>query len=377
MSAQNQAGNTPAPIAVPHAVLETVVNETPFIETHFRCMGPGRSFYDVIVIKGTFDLEAGLLMAADVQVPPQLSDDYWDNDNPETSSLKAADDLELYKPSTDILVVGSVHSFEGKPRKEWTGQLRVADGKQKLLIDKTLRFTGPRQWRHGLLSGWTLSDPIETTAVPLRYELAYGGYWINPKQADPDLAREVYAQNPSGSGHFGKSHDIGKAYPGPQIEHAKRISASNHSHIPGCFGAIARFWQPRLKHAGTYDDKWLKQFHDSAIPDYPDDFDPRFYQSAPHDQITRDYLRGGEQLQLAGVFGDKRDNTYQLPKLSLTVTLLTHDAKTHITDLNLDTVTVDLDARKVYLLWRIALPHHTRIYHAAIEVSPHPQGQTA
>lgn len=356
---------------IPAPVLETVVNRTPFIETHYRCMGPRCRFHDVIVIKGTFDLDTHPLTAADEQVPHQIYDEYWDDDQAEISSLKRSDDLELYKPSTDILVVGTARSLEGKPRTEWAGMLRVNSG-SKVLIQKILRLTGPRFWKYGLLTGWTLGAPEPATAIPLRYELAYGGYWIDSKEKDAALARQVYTLNPSGSGHFGKSHDTSQDYPGPQISlHNKSIDASNRQYPPGGFGPIARFWQPRLKYAGTYDNKWLKQFNDSAIPDYPDDFDLRFFQSAPHDQITPTHLHGGEEIQLAGLFGDKQGIAAQLPTFGLLATLVNDQNETLQRECKLDTVTVDLDTQKILLLWRLALPHSAGVRHATIEINHH------
>jgi len=36
-----------------------------------------------------------------------------------------------------------------------------------------------------------------------------------------------------------------------------------------------------------------------------------------------------------------------------------------------DTVTIDLDAQRVHLLWRIALPHEQGVQHMTIGVVPH------
>ncbi|WP_430393727.1 DUF2169 domain-containing protein [Burkholderia multivorans] len=43
-----------------------------------------------------------------------------------------------------------------------------------MVIDKGLRITGPRSFRKGW-RGWKLGDPEPATAVPVRWEQAYGG----------------------------------------------------------------------------------------------------------------------------------------------------------------------------------------------------------
>ena len=43
------------------------------------------------------------------------------------------------------------------------------------LLDKHLRFTGPRQFHHSLVGGWQLSEPQPATSVPLRWKYAFGG----------------------------------------------------------------------------------------------------------------------------------------------------------------------------------------------------------
>lgn len=352
---------------IPDTVLQHVNNFTGFPEFTFDKLGKARQLHDIVILKGTFDLNDGVLTQAETQCPPVFADEYWDEDASEVSSLRMAGDVLLYKPSTDVLVTGTARHFEGKPTKEWAGMLRVVDSAEKILLQKMLRFTGPRWWQYGLLSGWRLSDPEKTTAVPLRYELAYGGYWINPKETDPALAREVYKPNPSGSGHFGKSHDTRQTYTGPQIRFpSKDITASNYDYVPAGFGPIARFWQPRLKLAGTYDDAWLKAVKESGIAYYPDDLDLRFFQSAPADQITPAHLNGDEWIQLAGVFEEMLGINMQLPCIQIDAILQNEAGQVFKDGMKLDTVHIDLDLRQVYLTWRLCLPQHAGITHAAL-----------
>jgi hypothetical protein len=50
-----------------------------------------------------------------------------------------------------------------------------------------------------------------------------------------------------------------------------------HRPSPAGFGPIACHWQPRVGFAGTYGDAWVA----NRLPLLPDDFDDRFFQSAP------------------------------------------------------------------------------------------------
>jgi len=53
---------------------------------------------------------------------------------------------------------------------------------------------------------------------------------------------------------------------------------------------------PRFNSAGTYDQRWEEQ----RAPYLPDDFDERFYQSAPEDQQIP-YLQGRERVVLVNL----------------------------------------------------------------------------
>ena len=60
---------------------------------------------------------------------------------------------------------------------------------------------------------------------------------------------------------------------------------------------ICAHWMPRRQYAGTYDARWEQ----SRAPYLPADFDPRFFQVAPADQVVPGYLTGGEPVELFGV----------------------------------------------------------------------------
>ena len=255
---------------LPHPVLKNLHNSTSLPHFQFMDMGQGRKFYDVIILKASFDLRDGVAQLSAKQAGPCLVDAFFNEDEPEYASMKAAGDTVLHKPFTDVYVTGTVKTYQAKPQTSWHGLLRVRRGKE-LLINKTLKFSGPRQWSHKSKEEWRLSKPVLTTTVLLQYELAYGGHYLDPQQlkkqkgpqADKDLslATETFPANPAGSGLFGPTdsllttgsptHDPKQTYAGPQIEwETGSIKSSTDIDFkklqPAGWGPIARWWSPRV-----------------------------------------------------------------------------------------------------------------------------------
>lgn len=358
---------------LPPQRLQHVRNATPFPHLQFDKMGKGRRFHDVLVVCASFVLDNGRLQPAATHRGPVLADQNWDENNAALSSLRCATDVLLRKPGSDVYVTGSARSLHDQPGRDWPALLRVARGDQ-VLIQKTLRLTGPRRWQRGLL-GWSLSAPEATTTVPLRYELAYGGWWYDKGDAT-DATPHTYEENPSGSGWFGSAdprqdprarYAHGQSISAPQIEYLDApIRSANRRHRVAGFGPIARHWEPRYRHAGSYDATWLTQFQREHIPDYPSDFDERFFNYAPDDQIVHAGLVGDEDLQLAGFFAEVPAVSARLPHIWLeALCRTTHGTETRQT-LRLDTVHVDLDAMQVHLTWRLVLDQEFNIVAAEI-----------
>lgn len=347
--------------AIPSPRLQHVNNQTPFPHLQFDKMGMGLRFHDVVVVCASFVLDNGRLQTADVHRGPVLADHVWDPDHAALSSLRCATDVVLTKPGSDVYVTGTVSSLDAKPRREWHALLRV-ERDDRPVIHKVLRFTGPRRWHAGW-AGWALTDPQATTAVPLRYELAYGGWWYERGNA-PDALPRVYEDNPSGSGWFGTNrrhhprarYAPGETPPAPQIEYLDDpIRGINRRSRVAGFGPIARHWTPRRRFAGTYDAAWLERFRRDPVPDYPADFDCRYFHYAPADQVIAAGLRGDETVQLAGVFADRPAVCANLPHRALTAVCHPRNGAAIREDLRLDTVHVDLDTRAVHLTWRLVL----------------------
>ena len=359
---------------VPDRHLQDLDNQTDYQAFVIDRMGPGRRFQDIITVKASFDYAEGRCSATDEPTPLALTDAYWDEAHAEVSSLRDASDIELVKPGTDVLVFGSARNRDDAPVRQWQGMLRVRDG-EHIRVQKTLAFHGPCRWQYGRLKGWRLSEPAPTAAVPLRYELAWGGHWRDAEGGAADPALRMHPGNPSGSGFLPPRGGDREDRAGPQImlPGSWPRQANDPRITVAGLGPLARFWQPRAQYAGTYDDAWHARFHaaDAAgqLPDYPADYDARFHQSAPPDQIATPHLRGHESIELPGLTADLDGSLFDLPGLGIEAHL-TGRLPPRTERLALDTLRIDLDARQAHLTWRLVLPREAGVTNARLNVVP-------
>jgi len=178
--------------------------------------------------------------------------------------------------------------------------------------------------------------------MPIVYDRAYGG--SDEKGSE--------ARNRSGMGYTSSANHDFEGAPGPNIEFPKElISSLSDKPTPAGLGVISKHWEPRLSYAGTYGDEWLeKQF-----PLLPPDFDTRFFQSVTQDQwVSRPH--GGEAVAIQGMTAEGVLR-FQLPSCDLNLRLCYRD-RTEERLMELDTILVEPDDRRVVLTWRAAADIH-------------------
>ena len=315
---------------------------------------------DVLVVRGTFDLgsDGNPMRLAAVQTPLQLGDEHAGDLEHDVlgAVLKSEGDLVAGKSGTDIILSGHIHSPHSKPAKEWIAGVRVGS------LSKGMRVTGPRNFKRTLL-GWKITEPAPVTSVALDYRLAFGGRMVVP---DAISGTAVYfGSNPAGIGWLPTGRDMQglswrekrqlralirakRSLPAPQFEdHAHPISKPTERPAPEGFGAIARWWQPRVKLQGTLDKKWESE----QYPDPPDDYHPRFTHSAHPDLISLTYLQGDEEVILAQCVPEPKVVT-ALPGIAVQAMTVFANGVHQIRPLALDTVRIDLDKRTCTVLWR-------------------------
>ncbi|MGN8258692.1 DUF2169 domain-containing protein [Pseudomonas sp. SMSB3] len=340
-------------------------NLTPFDVKCFSALAPDGQEHPVVAMKVGYRLEPiegclgrfRVIVIDDKPLPLCMADTYYAETD--SSSLLEESDLAPFKPLCDVIVVGNSYAPAGQPAEAWEAGIRITSTRPRqvladppppkrapgvyltadqlqvhqeqvlevrrrnreqqtpqLLLDKTLRFTGPREFRLGLL-GWQLTRPEPATRVPLRWERAFGGTSLiaNPQyghitDAPEYLLNEVCFSNPLGCGwlehhheklHYEQTGDRLTSLPAPQIEHLDTLIerplrslhpcgplnaqamaevATSYGCIPAGFGIVGRAWAPRLALAGTYDESW----EESHWPGLPLDFDFAYWNGAPIDQ---------------------------------------------------------------------------------------------
>lgn len=346
---------------LPPPILSDVLNGTRFPHDASQKMAKGRLFCDVVTIKGTFALGRGELALADEQIPPSFADTYHDRTDASRSSVERPGDVHLAKPGTDVIVTGTAHAPGGRPTFRWACEVVVADGARPLL-DHRLVASGPRRWERRAVRGWTISDPEPATSAPIRYELAYGGHVTRPDPRTGAAVTTVHRENPSGTGVFDEEAlEPSSTPPAPRWELAGHpVVAMNRDSPLAGLGPVARMWAARLRYAGTYDDAWRRRVRDDAargvVPDYAEDFDPRFFHCAHPALITPAPLRGDEAFVLRGLCEASAELSFRLPAVRPRAEVLGRSGGwREVAPPPLETVHVDLDAGRVHAVWRMVL----------------------
>lgn len=292
----------------------------------------------LVVIKETFSILPDGRVRRVGGTPIRIVDLPWDEDD-DGSTTKLPSDIGGVRPGTDVLVVGSAVARGGKEFESL--DVLVAVGP----IERFLRVFGPRAWYKGA-TGYNLSSPAPCEGVPLRWELAFGGFDAGDGEERPLFDM----RNPVGRGLVRKSSSLLHAA-GPQIEDPRDLVKSHRSRpAPAGVAPIGPHWEPRSRFAGTYDEAYMRE----RLPLPPLDFDIRFNQIAPAEMITPSPLRGGEPVRLHNLC-EAGPLQFELPRLHPYVgaridrRMVEHRAV-------LDTLLLRPNERTFEMVWRARVP---------------------
>jgi hypothetical protein len=233
-----------------------------------------------------------------------------------------------------VLFNGSVHA-----RNETETVASIVVGKKA----KSIRVYGDRYWKSSPF-GLIPSDPEPFTSMRISYARAYGGSY-------KDTAKEEtvsYPYNPIGVG-FAKRRSDAKGFPLPNIEQLDQpIKFWNDQVLPAGFGALASSWQPRIKLAGTADDKWKQQ----QAPLWPEDYSPMFHSCASPGLNIVPCLKGEVPIRLVNLT-PARVTEFKLPREFLVVHSQISGHKIRH-PLQMDRVIIEPDGCRLVLVWRAA-----------------------
>jgi hypothetical protein len=338
-----------------------IENRTGLPHFWFEKAGPGGEVFDVLVVRGTFEFDSagGELTLAGEQQSIRYGDEFEGavESNPLRAVLTREGDLVLFKPTTDVYLTGTAYPADRLPARSWIASLSVGP------VRKVLRLYGPR-WFEKRWDGWRLTETEPTTELVLDYRQSFGGSF---SAGEDGLTQEhVYKpDNPAGMGWLPDDKSLEKLsepareaieaeVSGAQFLDAPRIDDPREPVVhpqqdaaTQGFGPVARWCSTRLQHAGTYDDNWRA----SVYPQLPNDFDPRFYQSAPPDLVCPEYLKGDEPIEIVGILAEGPVRG-KLPGTHVLAAITTDADQRRGGRLVLDTVAIDVDALCVTLLWR-------------------------
>jgi hypothetical protein len=88
------------------------------------------------IVKATFSISTNQsLRIADEQVPINMTDEYWGE--PGVSPIKYESDLAVYKPSTDLILLGFAHHSKGKKVKAIDVRFGVGSTQKKATVRST------------------------------------------------------------------------------------------------------------------------------------------------------------------------------------------------------------------------------------------------
>lgn len=328
-----------------------LINHTAFPALLFDALDQDDAGFSVLAARVSYDINiraedgAAWLTFSDPQTPLCMADEHYGE--PARSSVRIESDLSPYKPRLDVVINGTAYAPGDRPASAFGAAVRVYDRASALLV------SGPRFWKRGVV-GWSLTEPAPIGLLDLKYEMASGGLL--------EVGDKEYAAGPNNVGRGWYPSEFlrefrGDTLPAPQIETAEQRVRGISDVLPAAgFGFIGRGWRGRLEFGGTADAAWQEERH----PLLPRDFRMDFWNGAPtalqfpHPKplssvpIALQNLVPAREVPGQGIYLQVPvESVFALAGLASGVGLTR--------DLTLDTIVVDMNARKVWCTYRLAL----------------------
>ena len=323
-------------------------NRTLFKSERFVSLDRDAVEHLVVVVKATYSVGTnGTTWLSEKQLPICLADEHYGD--PATTSVRFESDCVPPKPHADVIVVGHAHAPHGREVRELDVELWVGS------VCKRVRVVGDRVWRGLAGIRYWKSDPQPFSKMPLVNERAFGG----TDASHPDPTKHACdLRNPLGRGfHVHRSPQGILGSPLPNLEDPRQQVRSWRSRpTPVGFGCVARGSTTRIRHAGTYDKRWL----DERFPFLPDDFDTKYFQCAPDDQQFGE-LPQGELIRCIGMTPDG-ELQFRVPHETFPVYVLRREGPHDSLTPRLDTLVIEPDEHRCSLVWRASVPVGAKLH---------------
>jgi hypothetical protein len=220
---------------------------------------PGRDHrrghvFSVIVKRTYLFHEDGRIERCGKPAPFRRTDLYYDDGDPTITTVEHEAELVPYKPSTDMVVIGSACAPDRRPVAQMPVSVQVGGRR------KTLRVVGDRHCVFRAGEPPVFTDPVPFTRMQMRYEKAYGG---RDDRSIPDIPF-IYPRNDMGVGVVLRNvREVVDGLALPNIEDPDDlltpgrliIEDPNRWHLqplPQGFGWRQRTWYPRCALLGSY-----------------------------------------------------------------------------------------------------------------------------
>ncbi|MFP2931999.1 DUF2169 domain-containing protein [Pyxidicoccus sp. 3LG] len=315
----------------------TTENETPFVFAPLVLADEELRPLLVPVLKATFVLSPGKAPVLAEEMEPLCTEGLrWDEQD--TSSYRYEPEVAFFKPATDVVLVGHAHA-PAPGTRELLVSLQVGP------LQKVVRVLGDRVWVRSLGSTH-MTAPLPFERIPLRYERAFGGW----DRSHPDPSHHRFEpRNPVGMGFREPGSRFEEGVRLPNLESpTEPLRRWGHHPAPAGVGFISPDWQPRAALAGTHDEAWAR----TRKPYLPRDFDRRFFNAASPGLVASGYLRGDEPVKLVHASAGGA-LSFRLPGLPPpSVRVRRRGLPDSLVETHLDTVIIDTDRMRLFLLWR-------------------------
>lgn len=207
-----------------------------------------------VLVKRSYRIQHGrVAQRSDQDKPLRLIDHYYDNGDPQWSTVEHENEMAPFKAESDVVVVGKAHAPEGHPTQAMAVGVRVGDRR------KLLRVWGDRRCHWHADAPPTFSDPEPFTEMEVRYDRAYGG---RDEISDPNLPF-LYPRNDMGKGVALRNvREVVQNLTLPNIENPDDLLTPERvviedpyrwpqQPLPDGFGWRQRTWYPRSALLGS------------------------------------------------------------------------------------------------------------------------------